>query len=141
MIAPGMLQNPAVRAWLGGVELAWTLLDQASFDALRRPPSAAAGEVRLATNLTWVRRHSVTQVRRGDFKRQIAGLPNQGRCSAGSPGHQASEGRYSAGLPAFGTAFGVAGMAIGTAAAGAGRQPCRSDQVQRLVAHQAWPFS
>jgi|GEM_PF-6994078 len=27
MVAPGMLQNPSVRNWLGGVEPAWTLLD------------------------------------------------------------------------------------------------------------------
>ena len=26
MVAPGMLRNPAVRAWLGGLEPAWTLL-------------------------------------------------------------------------------------------------------------------
>jgi hypothetical protein len=48
-----MLQNPAVRTWLGGVEPAWTLLGQASFDALRRPPSPTAGPIRLAADLTW----------------------------------------------------------------------------------------
>lgn len=31
VVAPGMLQNPSVKSWLGGVEPAWTLLDQASF--------------------------------------------------------------------------------------------------------------
>jgi hypothetical protein len=34
MVAPGMLQNPSVKAWLAGVEPAWTLLDKASFTAL-----------------------------------------------------------------------------------------------------------
>ena len=34
MVAPGMLQNPAVRNWLGGIVPAWTLLDQGSFEAL-----------------------------------------------------------------------------------------------------------
>jgi hypothetical protein len=47
-----MLQNPAVRTWLGGVEPAWTLLGQASFDALRRPPLSTAGPIRLAADLT-----------------------------------------------------------------------------------------
>ena len=37
MVAPGMLQNPSVKHWLGGVEPAWTLLDQASWAALREP--------------------------------------------------------------------------------------------------------
>ena len=27
MVAPGMLQNPSVRNWLGGIVPAWTLLD------------------------------------------------------------------------------------------------------------------
>jgi hypothetical protein len=47
-----MLQDPAVKRWLGGVEPAWTLLDQASFVALHRPPSPMAGPIRLATDLT-----------------------------------------------------------------------------------------
>jgi len=47
-----MLQSPAVRSWLGGVEPAWTLLDQDSFAALRRRPSPTAGPIRLATDLT-----------------------------------------------------------------------------------------
>jgi len=51
MVAPGMLQNPSVRNWLCGIEPAWTLLDQASFDALRRPPSPTAGPIRLAADL------------------------------------------------------------------------------------------
>ena len=51
MVAPGMLQNPSVRNWLGGIEPAWTLLDLASFDALRRPPSPTAGPIRLAADL------------------------------------------------------------------------------------------
>ena len=51
MVAPGMLQNPSVRNWLGGIEPAWTLLDQASFNALRRPPSPTAGPIRLAADL------------------------------------------------------------------------------------------
>ena len=51
MVAPGMLQNPSVRNWLGGIEPAWTLLDLASFNALRRPPSPTAGPIRLAADL------------------------------------------------------------------------------------------
>jgi hypothetical protein len=46
-----MLQNPSVRNWLGGIEPAWTLLDLASFNALRRPPSPTAGPIRLAADL------------------------------------------------------------------------------------------
>ncbi len=52
MVAPGMLQNDAVRKWLDGIEPAWTLLDQPSFNALRRPPSPTEGPIRLAANLT-----------------------------------------------------------------------------------------
>lgn len=52
MVAPGMLQNPAVRNWLGGVEPAWLLLDIASLHALRRPPSPLGGPIRLAADLT-----------------------------------------------------------------------------------------
>ena len=52
MVAPGMLQNPSVKTWLAGVEPPWTLLDQASFAALREPPSPIAGPIRLAADLT-----------------------------------------------------------------------------------------
>ena len=51
MVAPGMLQNLSVKNWLGGIEPAWILLDQASFDALRRPPSPTSGPIRLAADL------------------------------------------------------------------------------------------
>jgi len=52
MVATSMLQNPSIKRWLDGVEPAWTLLDQASFAALHRPPSPMAGPIRLATDLT-----------------------------------------------------------------------------------------
>ena len=51
MVAPGMLQNQAVRNWLAGIEPAWTLLDQASFDALQRPPHPILGPIRLTYDL------------------------------------------------------------------------------------------
>jgi hypothetical protein len=47
-----MLQDPAVKAWLGGIEPAWTLLDQDSFPALRRPPETPGSVIRLARDLT-----------------------------------------------------------------------------------------
>ncbi|MGE0255502.1 MAG: hypothetical protein AB7N54_04865 [Alphaproteobacteria bacterium] len=47
-----MLQRPSVQRWLGGIEPAWTLLDEASFAALHRPPSPTAGPIRLAADLT-----------------------------------------------------------------------------------------
>ena len=52
MVAPGMLRNPSVMNWLGGVEPAWTLLNQESYAALHRPPSPSAGPIRLAPDLT-----------------------------------------------------------------------------------------
>jgi len=52
VVVPGMLQNPSVKRWLGGVEPAWTLLDEASFAALQRPPSLSVGPIRLASDLT-----------------------------------------------------------------------------------------
>jgi len=51
MVAPGMLQNLSVRNWLGDIEPAWTLLDQASFDALQRPPHPILGPIRLTYDL------------------------------------------------------------------------------------------
>ncbi|MBM3218371.1 MAG: hypothetical protein FJZ38_06750 [Candidatus Rokubacteria bacterium] len=52
MIPRDLLQNPAVRNWLGGIEPAWTLLDQTSFHALRKPPAPRDGAIRLASDLT-----------------------------------------------------------------------------------------
>ena len=52
MVTPGMLENPSVRNWLGVIEPAWTLLNQESFFALRRPPSPSDGPIRLANDLT-----------------------------------------------------------------------------------------
>ena len=52
MVAPGMLQNPAVKTWLAGVDPAQTLLDQASFTALHARPSPMAGPIWLAADLT-----------------------------------------------------------------------------------------
>jgi hypothetical protein len=52
MVAPGMLQNPSVRNWLGGIVPAWTLLDQASFNALRNAPAPRGAAIRLASDLT-----------------------------------------------------------------------------------------
>jgi len=51
VVALGMLQNPSVKSWLGGIEPAWTLLDDASFRALSRPPSPSVGPIRLASDL------------------------------------------------------------------------------------------
>jgi hypothetical protein len=52
VVAPGMLQNPSVKTWLGGVDPAWTLLDQTSFTALHEPPSPMAGPIRVNADLT-----------------------------------------------------------------------------------------
>lgn len=52
MVAPGMLQNPNVKRWLGGIEPAWTLLEFDSFNSLRHPPSPTDGPIRLAADLT-----------------------------------------------------------------------------------------
>jgi hypothetical protein len=46
-----MLQDPAIKNWLGGIEPAWTLLDVATFMSLQRPPSPS-GPIRLAADLT-----------------------------------------------------------------------------------------
>jgi hypothetical protein len=51
VVAPGILHNPSVERRLGGVEPAWTLLDQPSFAALREPPPTA-GAIRLIVDLT-----------------------------------------------------------------------------------------
>lgn len=52
MVAPGMIENPSVKNWLGGVEPAWTLLDQASYSALVLHPTPGEGPIRLARDLT-----------------------------------------------------------------------------------------
>jgi hypothetical protein len=52
MVAPGFLENPAVRRWLGGVEPAWTMLEFDSFNALHEEPTASNPAIRLEANLT-----------------------------------------------------------------------------------------
>ena len=52
MVAPGMLQSPSVRSWLGGIVPAWTLLDQPSFNALRIPLRPPGGAIRLAVDFS-----------------------------------------------------------------------------------------
>jgi len=52
VVAPGMLQNPSVRNWLGGIVPAWTLLDQPSFDALRIPLTPRGGAICLAVDFS-----------------------------------------------------------------------------------------
>jgi hypothetical protein len=52
MVAPGFLDNPRVRSWLGGIEPAWTLLHIDSFNALLREPSGENHALRLANDLT-----------------------------------------------------------------------------------------
>ena len=52
MVSPGMLQNPAVRRWLGDIIPAWTLLDDDSFAALHQPPSLHGSALKLSIDLT-----------------------------------------------------------------------------------------
>jgi hypothetical protein len=69
MAVRDVLQSPSVKTWLGGLEPAWTMLDQSSFDALRHsPPSMAAGPLWLATNL------SADELRRSAFASGTATL-------------------------------------------------------------------
>jgi len=51
VVTLAILTDPAIKAWLGGVEPAWTMLDQASVVALAQPPSSESGPIRLSTNL------------------------------------------------------------------------------------------
>jgi hypothetical protein len=46
------MRDPVITKWLGGIEPAWTMLDQESLAALRYPPSPVFGPIRLATDLT-----------------------------------------------------------------------------------------
>lgn len=69
MVAPGMLQNARVQQWLAGVEPAWTLLDQSSFDALRLlSPAEPGSPIRLAVDL------SAAEFERSAFARGTAAL-------------------------------------------------------------------
>ena len=52
MVARDFFHDPEVRRWLGKVEPAWTLLDMASLNALRRDPLKDTRALRLANNLT-----------------------------------------------------------------------------------------
>ena len=52
VVAPGFLANPEVRHWLNGVELAWTMLEFGSYNALHEEPSADNPAIRLEPNLT-----------------------------------------------------------------------------------------
>lgn len=51
MVRPGLLDNASVRAWLGGVEPVWTLLERESFLALRLASEPPDGALRLAMDL------------------------------------------------------------------------------------------
>jgi hypothetical protein len=51
MVAPGFLDSPEVRRWLNGVEPAWTMLEFASYNALRDEPSANNHAIRLEPDL------------------------------------------------------------------------------------------
>ena len=52
VVAPGFLQNPAVKNWLGGIVPAWTILDQKSFEALLLPPLPPVGAIRFASDFS-----------------------------------------------------------------------------------------
>jgi hypothetical protein len=52
VVTLAILQDPSVKHWLGGIEPVWTLLNEASFAALSRPPSPVSGPIRLASDLT-----------------------------------------------------------------------------------------
>lgn len=51
MVAGDFLRDPQVRAWLDGVEPAWTLLTFESLRALRQEPSALQTTIRIANDL------------------------------------------------------------------------------------------
>ncbi len=52
MAALDIMETPEARRWLGGIEPAWTLLDKASFEALRRSSAPMRGLIRLSNDLT-----------------------------------------------------------------------------------------
>jgi hypothetical protein len=52
MVISDMLRHPTITNWLGGVEPAWTSLDDASLVALRHHPHPVFGPIRLANDLT-----------------------------------------------------------------------------------------
>jgi hypothetical protein len=52
MVSLGILRDPGVRRWLGGLAPTWTLLDQGSFQALQQEPSSQNRALRLASDLT-----------------------------------------------------------------------------------------
>ena len=52
MVAEDFLQDPQIRAWLDGIEPAWTLLTFESLRALRREPSATQTAIRIANDLS-----------------------------------------------------------------------------------------
>jgi hypothetical protein len=51
MVRPGMLENPSVKGWLGGIEPVWTLLTYESFSALVAASEPPNGPVRLTADL------------------------------------------------------------------------------------------
>jgi hypothetical protein len=52
MVAPLLLQDPAVKRWLAGTEPAWILLDRKSLEALNRPPRTPGSAIRLAADMS-----------------------------------------------------------------------------------------
>ena len=51
VLSPGVSRPPELERWLGGLEPAWVLLDQASLRSLRGEPSRETSGLRLATDL------------------------------------------------------------------------------------------
>lgn len=51
MVAPGFLQDPDVRQWLGGIEPAWTVLDYGSYAVLHEEPLPGNEAIRLEPDL------------------------------------------------------------------------------------------
>jgi hypothetical protein len=52
MVAKDFILDSQVRAWLDGVEPAWTLLTFESLQALRQEPSATRTAIRIANHLS-----------------------------------------------------------------------------------------
>jgi hypothetical protein len=52
MVTPLVLEDSAVKRWLGGIEPAWALLDWKGFEALSLQPGADGSAIRLAADLS-----------------------------------------------------------------------------------------
>lgn len=136
MTSPGMLQNPSVRKWLGGIEPAWTLLDQEGFSALRRALLPKSGAIRLVSDFSHRGHLSDRDPRSARARRSRARPRSQsGRRGPWLPGLR-HQGRYRGADGGRPFKMTTAKLRLATAAMGSQRRGCAELGITRQTLYR-----